>query len=142
VQKCSEILGGEPLFESILVFENYPLDQSLKDLEAKNIVSDVYSIELTNYPLGLTAALNPELVLEIKFDSERFERATIRRVLPELEMILKGFVTHRSMKIEDLHQMLDESTRQMNKQREDEYKTAKQRRLKEINPKPIAAAEK
>ncbi len=45
-----------PLFESLLAFENYPVDPSLAGLDGAPRVSSLGIRETTNYPLLLVAA--------------------------------------------------------------------------------------
>ena len=87
VQKWSGLPAGTPLFESIVVIENYPLDASL--LEQKNglIVEDVQAIEITNYPLTVTAVPHQGLKLLIAYDRGRFDDAGITRMLRHLDRI-------------------------------------------------------
>jgi amino acid adenylation domain-containing protein/non-ribosomal peptide synthase protein (TIGR01720 family) len=88
VQKWSGLPAGTPLFESIVVIENYPLDTSL--LKQKNglIVEDVQVVEITNYPLTVTAVPHQVLKLLITYDRGRFDDAGITRMLRHLENTL------------------------------------------------------
>src|SRR5262249_24063696 len=64
VQSWSEVGRGRPLFESLLVFENYPLD---KDALKENLsldLEDVRSFDRTNYPLTVVAIPAEELCLQ------------------------------------------------------------------------------
>jgi len=48
VQKWSDVPLGEPLFESLLVFENYPLGKG--ERKGSLAIRDLESSERTNYP--------------------------------------------------------------------------------------------
>jgi hypothetical protein len=70
VQGWSEVPRGMTLFDSILVFENYPVDTSkrqIDNLEILNVVTD----ERTNYPLTVTVVPSQELSLEIAYNRDR-----------------------------------------------------------------------
>ena len=102
VQKWSGMPAGTPLFESIVVVENYPLDASL--LEQKNglVVEDVQAIEITNYPLTFTAVPHQGLKLLITYDRGRFNDASIARMLRHLENILLSMAASPSQDIGDV----------------------------------------
>ncbi|HEV8491010.1 MAG TPA: amino acid adenylation domain-containing protein, partial [Candidatus Angelobacter sp.] len=103
VQKWSGLPAGTPLFESIVVIENYPLDASL--LEQKNglIVEDVQAIEITNYPLTVTAVPHQGLKLLIAYDRGRFDDAGIARMLRHLENILLSMAASPRQLIGDVY---------------------------------------
>ena len=65
IQQLSDILPGMPLFESLLVFENYPVDSSKKDTKKTLEISNLSCFERTNYPL--TIVINPGSQLRGRF---------------------------------------------------------------------------
>ncbi len=113
VQTWSDVPHGIPLFESILVFENYPVDKSLREqvvIRAEVAVSskpfvapsssgvrremglrieDINSFEQTNYPLNLISGLGDQLPLKVSYDRTRFEAGTIQRMLGHLKNLLE-----------------------------------------------------
>ncbi len=91
VQEWSEVPRGQPLFESILVFENYPVDESLRQQQGSLRVSNVHAAEQTNYPLTLLAAPGRELPLRISYQRQRFADEAIARMLGHLQTLLEGF---------------------------------------------------
>ncbi len=82
--------GGLPLFESIVVFENYPIDRSLGELAGSLEVEHVYSHQQANYPLAIMAIPAAELHLRLSYDAQRFDAGTIARMLGHLQTILQG----------------------------------------------------
>ncbi|MCC5648478.1 amino acid adenylation domain-containing protein [Nostoc sp. XA013] len=101
VQGWSEVPRGMSLFDSILVFENYPVDTSkrqINNLEISNVVAD----ERTNYPLTVTAIPSQELSLEIAYDRNRFDDDAITRMLGHLGNLLAGMVTNPQQRLSDL----------------------------------------
>ncbi|WP_164020355.1 non-ribosomal peptide synthase/polyketide synthase [Pyxidicoccus trucidator] len=81
VQSFSALPAGTPLFSSLLVFENYPVDASLLDSSSSLQVKDVQGFERTNYPLTLSVLPGQSLGLRAAHDSPRFESASIQRLL-------------------------------------------------------------
>jgi len=94
IQKWSEIPPGQPLFDSLLVFENYPTASVLQgDLGSLEIV-DIHSFEKTNYPLTFVSGLAGELMLKIIYARSGFTASTITAMLGHLKTILAGFIDH------------------------------------------------
>ena len=60
------------LFDSIVVFENYPVDDDLAAAHGLRL-SGLDGIETTNYPLSLVAYPGPELALRLCYDPELFD---------------------------------------------------------------------
>ena len=87
IQALSEVPTGEPLFTSLLAFQNYPLDPAVSARLNELRISDVALSERTNYPLTLSAVARGELALRLTAD-RRFEPATIRRMLAHLDNLL------------------------------------------------------
>jgi amino acid adenylation domain-containing protein/non-ribosomal peptide synthase protein (TIGR01720 family) len=81
VQAQSGVPSGQPLFESLLVFENYPTDP--RQLSAARLeVCDVAFDDQTNYPLTLAAMPgSQDLELRLSYDRKRFLEADVRRLL-------------------------------------------------------------
>jgi amino acid adenylation domain-containing protein/non-ribosomal peptide synthase protein (TIGR01720 family) len=99
IQGWSEIPGGMPLFESIVVFENYPVDASMQEQDSNLDIFDIHCIEQTNYPLTLLAAPGSELSISISYDTSRFEVATITRMLGHLQTIITAIATQPTQRL-------------------------------------------
>ncbi|BAZ30183.1 amino acid adenylation domain-containing protein [Cylindrospermum sp. NIES-4074] len=102
IQQWSEVPPGTSLFETLLVFENYPTDPALRQRQKSLKISNVRSVERTNYPLTLIAFLDSELSFKIAFDSTRFERDSITRLLGHLKTLLEGFVANPQQHLQEL----------------------------------------
>jgi amino acid adenylation domain-containing protein len=92
IQSWSEMSRGTPLFESILVSENVPVDdpqswpvqpQQREDYLFKN-----------NYPLTVTTTIEAsrELALRMAYDRRHFDDATIARLLKHFQAALEGMI--------------------------------------------------
>jgi len=113
-QKCSEVPPPVALFESLLVFENYPVDPSLQEHGSLQI-RNVRSFEQTNYPLTLIAVVDSELSLKISYNLLRFDDDAIARLLGHLQTLLQGTIANPDAHLLDLplltaseHQLLVE----------------------------------
>ncbi|HEV2755336.1 MAG TPA: amino acid adenylation domain-containing protein, partial [Actinomycetota bacterium] len=89
IHAWSDVPGGTSLFDSIVVFENYPR-QAASRTDTEVTLSDLDGFERTNYPLALVVRPGTSVSLEIAYDRGRFTRATIERLAAHLQNILEG----------------------------------------------------
>ncbi|MEL6384543.1 MAG: condensation domain-containing protein, partial [Cyanobacteria bacterium J06626_18] len=94
VQSWSELPPGTALFESLLVFENYPvsLDTALTDASSGLTIREGQGFEQTNYPLALVVIPGDTIALRLNYDGDRFAAAAIERLLDHLESLLQGMI--------------------------------------------------
>jgi amino acid adenylation domain-containing protein len=101
IQKNSDIPANMSLFESILVFENYPVNSS-KDAPQKTLeITDIRCLERTNYPLTVVIIPNVELSGRIVYDTRRFEAKTIERMIGHLQTLLAGMANHPELSLSE-----------------------------------------
>ncbi|MFM0400732.1 amino acid adenylation domain-containing protein [Paraburkholderia aspalathi] len=80
--------SGDNLFDTLFVFENYPLDRAL-DADGDGLtVRAQQSADRTHYPLTLAVLPRERIDLQWAWDGERFERTTIERLAADYERIL------------------------------------------------------
>jgi amino acid adenylation domain-containing protein len=89
IQGWSDTPRGSPLFESIVVFENFPIDEAMLRKAGSLGIRDVRVLEQTHYPLTLTFAPGDRLVARAGYDATRFEVETIDRLLGHLRTLLE-----------------------------------------------------
>ncbi|WP_208854897.1 amino acid adenylation domain-containing protein [Chromobacterium haemolyticum] len=87
----SGVAPGAPLFESLVVFENYPARADAKRYREQLGVSDVEVVEQTNYPLTVVAIPGERLSLRLHFDRQRISAASAERVVEMLAGVLGQF---------------------------------------------------
>ena len=102
VQGASGVPRGIPLFETLVVFENYPVEEALKQGSSSLAVTDSRTVERSNVPLTLLAVLRRALTLTVSHDVERFAPAAIDRMLAQLATILEGIVADASRSLADV----------------------------------------
>ncbi|MEO1353030.1 MAG: condensation domain-containing protein, partial [Cyanobacteria bacterium J06635_15] len=102
IQAKSELGGGTPLFESIVVFENYPVDSSLSYEESSLKVNETEVFEQNNYPLTVVASARDKLLIKISYDTLRFKEETIERILGHLQTLFLAVVENPQRTIAEL----------------------------------------
>ncbi|MFE2945185.1 amino acid adenylation domain-containing protein, partial [Streptomyces sp. NPDC059255] len=103
----TELPPGAPLFDSLLVFENYPIDTegterfglSLRDIEVN---------ETTNYPLAMTAYAGDRLRFDLGYDPARFDGETVRRLAAQVEHLLHALSADPGARIGSLPLLPDD----------------------------------
>ncbi len=113
VQGWSEVPRGRPLFESLLVFENYPVEDSLEHDNANLKVEITDLFERANYPLTLFATPGDRLSLQIFYDCHRFDASVIRRMLEHLRSLLEVIAGNPEQRLCDLSLLTQSERRQV-----------------------------
>jgi surfactin family lipopeptide synthetase C len=101
VQQWSDVAKDSPLFASILVFENYPVDTAIAEFGIEMAIEETQSVESTSYPLTISAGLRDELSLEILYE-RGFDAATVKGILRHLAHLLEQFITNPEANLVDL----------------------------------------
>jgi amino acid adenylation domain-containing protein/non-ribosomal peptide synthase protein (TIGR01720 family) len=88
VQACSSIAKGMPLFETLFVFENYPVAAS--PMEAL-LIEEAEVQERTNFPLSVLVQNNDEGALCIRFgySTDRYPKETVKRLANQFKIVLQ-----------------------------------------------------
>ncbi|MBD2521400.1 non-ribosomal peptide synthase/polyketide synthase [Nostoc sp. FACHB-133] len=90
IQGLSDVPRGTSLFESIVVFENYPVDTTVLQGNSDFSLSNFRWIEQTNYPLAVSVSPGEQLSLRVMYDTSRFEDGTISRMLGHFRTMLEA----------------------------------------------------
>ena len=112
IQKWSGVAAGQPLFESILVFENYPIDEALGQQGGAGLkIRNLQDAEKSSYPVTLVAIPDRALELGIAYYRERFEDSAIALALQHLRALLEAVAGDPEQPVGTLS-LLGESERQ------------------------------
>ena len=93
IQSWSEIPHGASLFDSILVFDNYELNTKMQAQGGNWAHRQVLLRERTNYPLTLYGYADQKLILRLAHDRQRFNIASVRRMMGHMRTILEAIAT-------------------------------------------------
>ncbi|MDU9405660.1 amino acid adenylation domain-containing protein, partial [Pseudomonas sp. zfem004] len=85
--------GGQALFDSIVVFENYPIDERLADAGDDRLsFGEVKGRDVTNYAMDLAVSLGSTLSIEFLYLRERFTEAACAQVMSSFEVLLSAML--------------------------------------------------
>ncbi|HWO59216.1 MAG TPA: amino acid adenylation domain-containing protein [Umezawaea sp.] len=107
IQACSPLPRGTALFDSVVVFQNFPYDNDEATRHGLRVL-DYGGEERTNYALTATAQATPDEVgLAVGFDPELFDEATAERVLGHLATVLTAVADDPDVTLADLPLLTD-----------------------------------
>ncbi|HET9255181.1 MAG TPA: amino acid adenylation domain-containing protein, partial [Pseudonocardiaceae bacterium] len=101
VQAASELPAGMSLFDSLVVFENYPFESG-PVAGAGVHVREVRTRETTNFPLCLRAYLGDRLGLQLAYDPNLFDAGTVERMAAHLRVLLGGMLREEDQRVVEL----------------------------------------
>lgn len=113
IQEWSEAPRGKSLFETVLVFENYQLNEQIKQLAGQSQGRRFDLLEQTHYPLTLAAYSGRRLLLQLEYDGRRFDDASIERMLGHLTSLLEGMAEDLNRSVRQLSMLSAAERRQL-----------------------------
>lgn len=111
IQRWSDLPPATPAFESVVVFENYPVDAfhdhygletGARRMQHGLRTTAAEDIETTHYPLLLVVNAGAELRLRLIFDPATFEEAEIDRLLGQLLDLVEAMGTDEERCVREL----------------------------------------
>ena len=106
--------GGGGLFDSIMVFENYPVAEALKAGAPDGLVfGEVNSREETNYPLTLTVTYSDKLIVGFNYDTTHYDKQTIEQLSQHLNSVLVQLTTNESQSLGAINIISESETKQL-----------------------------
>ncbi len=102
IQSWSDLPGGIPLFESIMIFENYPVNPALWNEGSSLQISKIEGFEQTNYPLTVFVIPGDELLIKISYDPVRLAQDPIERMLGHLQTMLLAIAKNPQQKVGEI----------------------------------------
>ena len=111
--RISEWLGlppGRDLFESVLVFENYPMGEVLGAARGALRLRDPEAVEQTSYPLTLLAIPGARLEFALLFDGAAHDDASAGVLLSAMRCALSGLAAGMAGPVENVP-LLDDAGR-------------------------------
>ncbi|MFF2129515.1 amino acid adenylation domain-containing protein [Streptomyces olivochromogenes] len=112
IQSWSEVEGGANLFDSLLVFENYPRDDRTAAEHGLRL-RGLEGSEATNYPLNLIVYAIDRLEYTLAYDADLFDAATVERIAGHLDGLLDGITADPARPVAAVPMMPDSEVRQV-----------------------------
>ncbi|SFJ64582.1 amino acid adenylation domain-containing protein [Thermoflavimicrobium dichotomicum] len=113
IQGWSEMPRGVPLFETLFIFENYPIQAVETAGDSELAITDLYAHEQNNFPLTVVTGPGEELLIKIMYDPAHYTDEAIARILRYLETVLDQIVLAPERKLSDISILPEEEQRQV-----------------------------
>jgi amino acid adenylation domain-containing protein/non-ribosomal peptide synthase protein (TIGR01720 family)/FkbM family methyltransferase len=113
IQGWSDMPPGRPLFESLLIFENYPVDASLRAERLNLSVIKYRAFEKTNYPVAVIVAPGERMLLQIRNTGQRLSATTTTRLLENLSALLQDMTEHPEKDLKSLSMLAAEENERL-----------------------------
>jgi amino acid adenylation domain-containing protein len=110
IHEWSDVRAGRPLFESLVVFENYRWKDALRHGYDEVQHREVEMLGRNHYPLTVAGYLGAEIELALSYDTSRLGDAAVARMLGHLQTILAEVVADPERRLSDLN-LLTEAER-------------------------------
>jgi len=103
IQRWAGQGGGQGLFDSIVVFENYPIDQTLAGRADQGLkFEQAESVDVTHYPMDVEVHLGEVLTIKLKYLRERFKEADVQALSQQLFGLMDRMSQDSSQALRDL----------------------------------------
>lgn len=105
IQKWCGASAFQPLFQRLLVFENYPLSIASRRMgggAAALMVDDVSSFERTSYPLTLMVVPKSEMSLTFVYDTRRHGPDSMQRMAGHLRTVLRAMTERPGQRLGEI----------------------------------------
>ncbi|MBU2713155.1 non-ribosomal peptide synthetase [Zooshikella harenae] len=91
IQKWSELSPGSQLFDTLLVVENFPMEEKLQQLhkdEAGLPITDLDGIEQSSLPLSVTITPGKTCHVRMLYQQDKFDDASVKRLSEQWQQLL------------------------------------------------------
>ena len=105
IQGWSEVPRGRSLFDSLIVFDNHPMDETVERDPSELVVEDMTLQGQTNYPLTLNVLPGEELTVAFWYQRRRFTQESIRRIVRHFKTLLRSMLENPAARIGELSMM-------------------------------------
>ena len=101
IQRLIGVPGNTALFDTVLIFENFPVDR-FRDAGSGLQIANVEAARYTNFPIAVTITPDTLLSISISYDCGRFGAQAIRRLMQQFRVLLSRLVADRDRLVRDL----------------------------------------
>ena len=95
-------VGLDRLFDTLFVYENYPIDVGAQLGVQELAITDFSSREYNHYPLSVVAMPGHELGLRVEFDTDVFELAAIEIIVDRLRQVLAAMIADPATRLSSI----------------------------------------
>lgn len=120
IQACSDIPRGLPMFETVLGFENYPLNDVVKETTSRLQIPKAAGYDRNHYPLSIAVVPGAKLALKITYNSERFPTRSVNRMFESLEALVQQILVSSESTLAELLETVERAGEEQKRSRAQE----------------------
>ena len=113
LKACTAISKSQNLFDSFVVFENYPVDAIGSAPDSRFGLSEISTVEMTNFPLTMIVSPGEHLRIEMHYYTSLFDRVTVERMLGHMREVLVAMVDNPEAKVSQVEILSQEEKQQI-----------------------------
>ena len=102
IQQWSEISTSERLYESLVLFQNFPLEGTFEESGRNFTVCDVDKDIQTNFPLTLVCLPYSGLDLQLIYNEIFWKKSSVKKILDDFVVVLMNMIESSNTKVESL----------------------------------------
>ncbi|HXQ71292.1 MAG TPA: condensation domain-containing protein, partial [Pyrinomonadaceae bacterium] len=143
LREWTDIARDLPLFDHILVFDNYPINNTSLDSSPHDetfTFEEFEAFEKTNYAILVQAGMGDQLTFRILYDRQLLDQETIARILQHFRMLIEGVMDQPAVTLKTMLDVLSEFDHEQEAANRQTRLAAKLRKFGQIQPKVITAA--
>jgi amino acid adenylation domain-containing protein/non-ribosomal peptide synthase protein (TIGR01720 family) len=112
--EIQRLAGLGELFDTLAVFESYPVDQNALKEHAQGLrIAQINGNDATHYPLSLIAMPGTQLHLRVDYRGDLFERAAVEAIVGRLQRLLEAAVANCNQSIGQIDLLAPQERRQI-----------------------------
>ncbi|NBD17978.1 MAG: amino acid adenylation domain-containing protein [Cyanobacteria bacterium] len=135
IKMQSKISNHLPLFESILVFENYPVETNAADLDTEIAVQNVNFSIKNSYPITLRVVPSDTILINFMYDHFQIQAETIQHLLNLVDLIVKEISFDPNLSINKLLGTIQNSEQDWKSSKEEKINASTFKKMKSIKRK-------
>lgn len=109
-----DLSGGASLFDSIVAFENYPIDDDTASSHGLRPRA-IHAVEPTNYPLSVTVYPGERMSVVLSYDRALFDVDTVEHMTLRLLFLLAAITENADRLVSDVCVLTDDERRRWRK---------------------------
>ncbi|OBF76888.1 non-ribosomal peptide synthetase [Mycobacterium sp. 852002-51613_SCH5001154] len=102
LNEIHRVTGHDQLFDTLFLYENYPIDTSVPLGFHELAITDVTNREYNHYPLSVMALPGRELGLRVEFDTSVFDTAAIESMIERFRRVLGAMTADSSQRLSSM----------------------------------------
>ncbi|WP_116377627.1 non-ribosomal peptide synthetase, partial [Mycobacterium sp. MFM001] len=102
LNEIHRVTGHDQLFDTVFVYENYPIDTAALSGDHELAITGVSSRESTHYPLTLAAQPGNELHLRVGYDTDVFDAQSIEALIKRFQRVLVAMTAEPTRRLSSM----------------------------------------